>query len=105
MKKIIPAIFLFSAGSYAAAIPEAQLKEMWLSPKDAAEKLSTDMSFAEKLGQMLMVDIRSWDETSSESKTPFIEMNSNVSKMMTDYHLGSVILFRENLINTPKRLS
>ncbi len=33
MKKIIPAIFLFSAGSYAAAIPEAQLKEMWLSPK------------------------------------------------------------------------
>lgn len=102
MKKIIPAIFLFSAGSYAAAIPEAQLKEMWLSPKGAAEKLIADMSLAEKLGQMLMIDIRSWDENSSENKTPFTEMNTNVSKMMTDYHFGSVILFRENLINTPQ---
>ncbi|WP_431223547.1 glycoside hydrolase family 3 protein [Serratia sp. L9] len=102
MKKIIPVVFLFSAGSYAAAIPETQLKEMWLSPETSAEKLINQMSFEEKLGQMLMIDIRSWDENNSENKTAFITINDSVSKMITDFHLGSVILFRENLIDTPQ---
>jgi len=102
MKKLIPVLFLVSAGSVADVIPDAQLKEMWLSPKSAAEKIVSKMSAEEKIGQMLMVDIRSWDKDGSENKTPFIEMNDSVRKMITDYHLGSVILFRENLINTPQ---
>ncbi len=29
-------------------------------------------------------------------------MNDEVSKVINQYHLGSVILFRENLIDTPQ---
>lgn len=105
MKKIIPAIFLISLGSHATVIPDAQLKEMWLAPDNATEHLISTMSFEEKLGQMLMVDIRSWDENNSESKSPFIAMNASIGKMIADYHLGSVILFRENLIDTPQTVA
>ncbi|AIN19680.1 hypothetical protein CH54_3098 [Yersinia rochesterensis] len=102
MKKIISAILLFSTCTYADVIPDAQLKEMWLSPKISAEKMTSKMSFEEKLGQILMVDIRSWSHTDNSNKTAFIEINDTVSKMIHDYHLGSIILFRENLIDTPQ---
>ena len=102
MKKLIPAIILFSTCTYADVIPDAQLKEMWLSPKISAEKITSQMSFEEKLGQILMVDIRSWSHTDNGDKAAFIEINDSVSKMIRDYHLGSIILFRENLIDTPQ---
>ncbi|MDN0093730.1 glycoside hydrolase family 3 protein [Yersinia rohdei] len=102
MKIIIPAILLFSSCAYADVIPDSQLKEMWLSPQASAEKIVSAMSFEEKLGQILMVDIRSWSNDSNGDKKPFIEINDSVSKMIHDYHLGSIILFRENLIDTPQ---
>lgn len=102
MKKVISAILLFSSCTYADVIPDAQLKEMWLSPKISAEKITSKMSFEEKLGQILMVDIRSWSHSDNSDKTAFIEINDSVSKMIRDYHLGSIILFRENLIDTPQ---
>lgn len=102
MKVIIPAILLFSSYAYADVIPDPQLKEMWLSPQTSAEKIISNMSFEEKLGQILMVDIRSWSNDNNDDKKPFIEINDTVSKMIRDYHLGSIILFRENLIDTPQ---
>ncbi|MFL4556726.1 glycoside hydrolase family 3 protein [Yersinia kristensenii] len=102
MKKVISAILLFSSCTYAGVIPDAQLKKMWLSPKISAEKIMSKMSFEEKLGQILMVDIRSWSHSDNRDKTAFIEINDSVSKMIRDYHLGSIILFRENLIDTPQ---
>ncbi|SCC50130.1 glycoside hydrolase family 3 protein [Kosakonia oryziphila] len=105
MKKIIPVFFLVSASSMADIIPDAQLKEMWQTPKSAAAKIVANMTTEEKLGQMLMVDIRTWDKDGAENKTPFTKMNESVSKMITDYHLGSVILFRDNLINTPQTVA
>lgn len=39
MKKLIPAILLFSTCTYADVIPDEQLKNMWLSPKISAEKV------------------------------------------------------------------
>ncbi|HDL8020182.1 TPA: glycoside hydrolase family 3 protein, partial [Yersinia enterocolitica] len=105
MKKLIPAILLFSTCTYADVIPDAQLKDMWLSPKISAEKAISKMSFEEKLGQILMVDIRSWSHTDNSDKTAFIEINEAVSKMIRDYHLGSLILFRENLIDTPQTVT
>ncbi|CNH01183.1 glycosyl hydrolase family protein [Yersinia thracica] len=102
MKKTICAILLFSTCTYAAVIPDSQLKEMWLSPKLSTEKIIAKMSFEEKLGQILMVDIRSWSHTDNSDKTAFIEINDTVSNMIRDYHLGSIILFRENLIDTPQ---
>ncbi|HDZ9832002.1 TPA: glycoside hydrolase family 3 N-terminal domain-containing protein [Yersinia enterocolitica] len=105
MKKLIPAILLFSTCTYADVIPDAQLKDMWLSPKISAEKVISKMSFEEKLGQILMVDIRSWSHTDNRDQTAFIEINEAVSKMIRDYHLGSIILFRENLIDTPQTVT
>lgn len=102
MKVIIPAILLFSSCAYADVIPDPQLKEMWLSPQVSAEKIISNMSFEEKLGQILMVDIRSWNNDNNDDKKPFIAINDTVSKMIRDYHLGSIILFRENLIDTPQ---
>ncbi|EKN6103385.1 glycoside hydrolase family 3 protein [Yersinia enterocolitica] len=105
MKKLIPAILLFSTCTYADVIPDEQLKNMWLSPKISAEKVISKMSFEEKLGQILMVDIRSWSHTDNSDKTAFIEINEAVRKMIRDYHLGSIILFRENLIDTPQTVT
>ncbi|CNI48707.1 MULTISPECIES: glycoside hydrolase family 3 protein [Yersinia] len=102
MKKIIPAILLFSTCTNAGVIPDSQLKEMWLSPKISAEKVISKMNFDEKLGQILMVDIRSWSNDNSSDKKPFTEINDTVSQIIHDYHLGSIILFRENLIDTPQ---
>lgn len=102
MKVIIPAILLFSSCAYVDVIPDPQLKEMWLSPQVSAEKIISNMSFEEKLGQILMVDIRSWNDDNNDDKKPFITINDTVSKMIRDYHLGSIILFRENLIDTPQ---
>ncbi|CNI14872.1 glycosyl hydrolase family protein [Yersinia frederiksenii] len=102
MKVIMPAILLFSSCAYAGVIPDPQLKEMWLSPQVSAEKIISNMSFEEKLGQILMVDIRSWNDDNNDDKKPFITINDTVSKMIRDYHLGSIILFRENLIDTPQ---
>lgn len=39
MKKLIPAILLFSTCTYADVIPDAQLKDMWFSPKISTEKI------------------------------------------------------------------
>ena len=75
MKKIIPAILLFSTCTYADVIPDSQLKKMWLSPQFSAEKTLSKMSLEEKIGQILMVDIRSWSNADNSDKTAFIEIN------------------------------
>ncbi|CNH39774.1 glycoside hydrolase family 3 protein [Yersinia pekkanenii] len=102
MKKIIPAIFLFSACTYAEVVPDTQLKGMWKSPQMSAEKIIAKMSFEEKLGQIIMLDVRYWGDDNHGNKKPFTEINDDISKVIHDYHLGSIILFRENLIDTPQ---
>ncbi|MGB6129136.1 MAG: glycoside hydrolase family 3 protein [Psychrilyobacter sp.] len=59
-----------------------------------AEKIVERMSDREKLGQLMMIDFRNWN------KKPFTVMNSDVKKIIIDYDLGGIILFRENLVNT-----
>ncbi|WP_371925114.1 glycoside hydrolase family 3 protein [Halobacillus sp. A1] len=52
------------------------------------------MSVEEKVGQMLMPDFRNWD---GENVT---EMLPEIEQTVKDYHLGGVILFRENVVTT-----
>lgn len=59
-----------------------------------AEKIVERMSDREKLGQLMMIDFRNWN------KKTFTVMNSDVKKIIIDYDLGGIILFRENLVNT-----
>ncbi|MFG6118602.1 glycoside hydrolase family 3 protein [Thalassobacillus sp. B23F22_16] len=52
------------------------------------------MSLEEKVGQMLMPDFRNWN---GENVT---EMLPEIEQLVKDYHLGGVILFRENVVTT-----
>lgn len=50
------------------------------------------MSMEEKVGQMLMPDFRNWN-----GKNVTV-MNDEIARLVKDYHLGGVILFRENTV-------
>jgi beta-N-acetylhexosaminidase len=52
------------------------------------------MSVEEKIGQMLMPDFRNW------KGQPVTEMNDEIKEQVKKYHLGGVILFRENVVTT-----
>ncbi|MCE7791107.1 glycoside hydrolase family 3 C-terminal domain-containing protein [Salipaludibacillus sp. CUR1] len=53
-----------------------------------------NMTLEEKVGQMLMPDFRNWN---GENVT---EMLPEIEQLVKDYHLGGVILFRENVVTT-----
>lgn len=102
MKKLLLATLIFSAFSHAEIIPDSQLHQMWKAPQTAAQKLVAEMSFEEKIGQIVMMDFRSWQDEGQDQKQPVTELNSAIAEIIAKYHLGSVILFRENLIDTPQ---
>ncbi|QHA93500.1 beta-N-acetylhexosaminidase [Bacillus sp. N1-1] len=52
------------------------------------------MTMEEKVGQMLMPDYRNWDGQNVTKMLPEIEAQ------IKQYHLGGVILFRENVVTT-----
>lgn len=52
------------------------------------------MTVKEKIGQMLMPDFRNWN---GENVT---EMLPEIEQLVKEYHLGGVILFRENVVTT-----
>ncbi|WP_285766846.1 glycoside hydrolase family 3 protein [Peribacillus sp. SI8-4] len=64
------------------------------------DEMIASMSLDEKIGQMLMPDFRNWQKQSEENATGFIEMNSEVAGIIEKYHLGGVILFAENVVDT-----
>lgn len=59
---------------------------------DLIGKTIKHMSMEEKVGQMLMPDFRTWK---GQNVTV---MNNEIAKLVKDYHLGGVILFRENTV-------
>ncbi len=93
---------IFSAFSMANPITQAQLNELWQDKQKSAQEIVNNMSEAEKIGQLFMLDFRYWNKDSHGEPAPFLVMNDEVSKVINQYHLGSVILFRENLIDTPQ---
>ncbi|URM34545.1 glycoside hydrolase family 3 protein [Cytobacillus firmus] len=61
---------------------------------DLISRAVKNMSIEEKVGQMLMPDFRAWKGQNVTKMLPEIE------KLVKDYHLGGVILFRENVVTT-----
>jgi beta-N-acetylhexosaminidase len=59
---------------------------------DLIGKAIEHMTMEEKVGQMLMPDFRTWNGKN------VTEMNAEIAKLVKDYHLGGVILFRENTV-------
>ncbi|MBO0997685.1 glycoside hydrolase family 3 C-terminal domain-containing protein [Bacillus sp. SD075] len=64
------------------------------------QEIVENMTIDEKVGQMLMPDFRNWQKQGEEKATGFIEMNSEVASIIKKYHLGGVILFAENVVDT-----
>lgn len=54
------------------------------------DKLLSSMSLREKLEQMIIIDVRTWNGSD------FTEMNEEAAQLFQDYHFGGVILFSEN---------
>ncbi|MCA0986932.1 glycoside hydrolase family 3 protein [Guptibacillus algicola] len=61
---------------------------------DIIQNAINGMTLEEKVGQMLMPDYRKWN---AENVT---EMLPEIEQQVKDYHLGGVILFRENVVTT-----
>ncbi|MGF7186320.1 beta-N-acetylhexosaminidase [Desulfitispora alkaliphila] len=63
-----------------------------VEPQDSkVDKIISHMTIEEKVGQMLMPDIRMWQ---GENTTG---MNPGTEQMIKGYHLGGVILFEKNI--------
>ena len=52
------------------------------------------MSIEEKVGQMFMPDFRQWNGKN------VCEINEEIVQVIQQHHIGGVILFRENLVDT-----
>lgn len=63
------------------------------STEDKIHDLVSSMDLQTKIEQMLMIDIRTYDDNN------FTEMNDEVKQLLTDHHFGGVILFAENFDN------
>lgn len=61
------------------------------------EKMITNMSQKEKIGQMMMLDFRQW--TINDKFENLTEMNSDLAKIISDYSIGGIVLFRENIVD------
>ncbi len=58
--------------------------------KEKAESIVSQMTFTEKLGQVMALDIRTWGGSNH------MELKPGAAAMLRDYALGSVCLFAEN---------
>ncbi|WP_202080626.1 glycoside hydrolase family 3 N-terminal domain-containing protein [Caldalkalibacillus salinus] len=63
---------------------------------DIVAKIRAQMTLEEKVGQMLMPDFRYWDGQA------VVEVLPEIEEMIREYHVGGVILFRENVVSTPQ---
>lgn len=70
------------------------------SAEAQAESIVNSMTLEEKLGQMIMPDFRYWGKDSQGKNIPFTSMNEQVAGIIKKYHLGGIILFKENVPGT-----
>lgn len=89
MKKLLFVLLCISLGNVVFA--KASIEQ-------TSRKMVQDMSQKEKLGQLIMIDFRKWQEK------PLTELNPEIKKVIEDYKLGGIILFRENLANTEQTI-
>lgn len=74
--------------------------ELVQSEVSSPEELLAKMSLEEKIGQMLLVNFRSWKTADMAEADDLTVMNEEIAQIIRDYHIGNVILFGENTKNT-----
>lgn len=103
MKKIILLfVSLFSLHVMAVPLTPSDIDILKKNPEQAAEKIIASMSQKEKIGQLMMLDFRYWNIFRSPIPIPVTSINRNIKDIIFHYKLGGVVLFRENLIDTPQ---
>ncbi|HGJ5892124.1 MAG TPA: glycoside hydrolase family 3 protein [Arsenophonus apicola] len=105
MNKIALSLCLLSFFCSAKGITHQQLADLWQSPEKEAKQLVENMSFEEKLGQMLMLGFRHWGIDAEKNALAMTKLNPEIANIIHHYHLGSVILFRDNLIDSPQTVN
>ena len=63
------------------------------------EKKVSQMTLEEKIGQMLMLEFRYWEDEDGELKE-VTELNEDIKNAIVKYKVGGVILFAENVRDT-----
>ena len=71
-----------------------------LNSRAEAEKIVSEMTLDEKIGQMLMPDFRQWKQAGESEVQDFTEMNEEVAEIIDEFDLGGVILFAQNVKTT-----
>lgn len=68
---------------------------------DAVKLRMEQMTLRDKITQMLMIDLQSWDENTADGGgADFTVMNSQTQKFLEEYRFGAVIYFARNLTDT-----
>lgn len=88
MLKKWSSLLLSGALMSCAAFPSSHA--VFLDPRD----IPLDV----KIGQMLCLDFRQWKDESGNPRN-VTEINDTIREIIGKYHIGSVILFRENFSN------
>lgn len=71
-----------------------------LNSRAEAEKIVSEMTLDEKIGQMLMPDFRQWKQEGQSAVKDLTEMNEEVAEIIDEFDLGGVILFAQNVKTT-----
>lgn len=76
------------------ALPAVQIFKEKGERYDVIGHAIAKMKLEEKVGQMLMPDFRTWNGKNVTAMLP------EIAQLVKEYHLGGVILFRENVVTT-----
>ncbi|MEG0756473.1 MAG: glycoside hydrolase family 3 N-terminal domain-containing protein, partial [Oscillospiraceae bacterium] len=98
--KIALAAGLISAFTLAAFPLGTLVREQILNRK--AQTLLDGMTTEEKIGQVLLMNFRSWGTDAEGNPLPLEECNDTIRGIIGTYHLGNIILFGENVRDTEK---
>lgn len=64
-----------------------------------SDSVIEQMSLEQKIGQMLMPDLRTWNGKNTTS------VNPRTLQLLQEYHVGGMILFEKNIVNTEQMVT
>ena len=99
-KKIISILSAFTVASTLLLGNIKFVNAESLNSRVEAEKIVSEMTLDEKIGQMLMPDFRQWKQAGESEVQDFTEMNEEVAEIIDEFDLGGVILFAQNVKTT-----
>lgn len=104
---ILALFTLFASSTFGIDMPsryprikQADLKKLWDMPEENAAALVDKMDIRAQIGQVLMLDIRNWGVDNQKNPINMTILPDDLADVLSRYKIGSLALFRENLIDT-----